>query len=323
MAERLNPWPNRLVETVRRYPLATAAGLTTASGLLVANHRSAEKLWRKGGPSELHEIPYKGSDTATAGIVFPGMGCSDGENIANLMNNAAPTEHPWAYFMYDNQGITIESLAGKYKKFHEERGLKRAVIYASSMGAAIALEVASVANIPIGVLIMDSSPSRHKDGYGSIIGRAANKIPYNGGLMGRAIATYTADTIQRGAMHPFQNAKHSIDQTLHGASPYLIRSHADILEKFDFEKDVDRYGNILDSNTRAVYISPPQGEDKTVRIDDAWGSFERGFENLSLRDNLKRIIVPDSHHAYAKKGIAEMEKWLQYAYADTEHLVYS
>ncbi len=314
---------NRIIETSLSHPVATTAGFAIAGGLIIANHRSAEKLWRKGGASEIHELPYKGLDTATAGIVFPGMGCCDGENIANLMNTAAPVDHPWAYFMYDNQGITVKSLAEKYKKFHEERGIKRAVIYASSMGAATALEVAREAGIPIGILIMDSSPSRHKDGYGSVIGRAANKIPYNGGLVGRSLATYTADTIQRGARHPIKNAKHSIDQTLHGATPYLIRSQAHILERFNFERDAYKYSKVIDSNTRAVHVSPPQGEDKTIRVDNAYGSYERGFETLGLRSNLARVIVPDSHHAHAEKGIAELEDFLKYAYEETDHLVYS
>ncbi|HSW47635.1 MAG TPA: hypothetical protein VLG67_01000 [Candidatus Saccharimonadales bacterium] len=325
MSERLNPWSNRAVETIRKHPVATAVTLATAGALLAANHLSAEKRWRKGGPTEILTIPHDNQNLTTAGIVFPGMGCSNGEEIANLMNTAVPEKHkhPWSYFMYDNNGITIESIAKQFKQFHEERGLKRAVLYASSMGLATALEVAHLANIPIGILIMDSSPSCHKDGYGSLIGRAANRIPYNGGLMGRYAATYTADTIQRGFGHPFENAKHSIDQTLHGASPYLIRSQADILEKFNFERDIERYRGIIDKNTRAVYLSPPHGEDKTIRVDNAYEGFRRGFQALDLEDNLTRIIVPDSHHVNARESIKALGAWLPKAYEETEHLIYS
>ncbi len=317
--EALSPQPNRLKRFAIEHPIATTAGVLFTAGVVYANHHLAEKLWDKEGSPGLHTL-NEDANPASGGFVFPGMGCSDGENIARLMDAAVPITHPWTYVNYDQRrGLDIKSLAKQYKEFHEKFGFKRTIKFASSMGFATAAEVAYEADIPIDILILDSSPSRHKDGRGSIVGRAANKVPYNFGLLGRYTATVTADTIQRGFKHMPNHLFHAADQTLRGSTPVLIRSHARILENFDFRRDADKYRSVINSNTRVAYISPPKDEDKTVHVDEASDRIRKAVEYLGA--TFDRFIVPDSHHAYAEKGINELEEWLEKAYAETEHLV--
>lgn len=314
--------PIRQSKRIRRFanehPVATKALLTVA-----ANKLGGELIWGMQGRSKLHTLPYDGPPTVAVGVTFPGMGNSGdgGKKMAQRMSEIIPNQR-WTHVKYDNsRRLNIATIADSLRDYKEDTGADFLDFYTSSLGFTIALEAAAKAKTPIRALIINSSPSHISDGYGYELGSLAAKLP-DTGPVGKFAGTAIADLVRHERAGFWNAVLHAGRETILGGSPKLFKSQVKILEQFDPEKHWEKYKNVINSDyTRAVYISPPNEDDNTIRVDNAYESLERFFHKFGVA--LERKIMKDAVHADIEKSIQPTKEWFNENFPGNENLAVS
>lgn len=298
-----------------RHPVVSGVILAAATNKLVS-----EAVWGMERESKIHMLPFHGPATAAAGLVFPGMGNSgDGsQKMAHQLAEVLP-EQPWAYLKYDNSRILkIETIANLLTKYMDHTESEYLNAITSSMGIMILLEAAKIAGIPIGVLFMDSSPSHMRDGHGSKAGVAAAALP-DTGVIGKAVGTFIADTIRPGGSEIITNLFHAGHEALSGGSIKLFKSQVKILKSVDLEEEWENYSGILHpSHTIAMYTSPKEENDNTVKVGQAYLGHQKFLARFCIP--LQRIELPFAHHADTEEAIRVGTPWLKESVARIEDL---
>lgn len=299
------------------YPIATKLIVATGVNKLVS-----EGVWGMDRRSKLYTLPYHGPETLTSGVVFPGMGNSgDGSRkMANKLAEVLP-EQQWGYVQYDNSRILkTEDMANLLTGYMELTGSTYVDEYVSSMGLTIGLEAARIADTPIGILFINSSPSEKKDGYGSRVGTIAAKFP-DTGVAGKAIGTFIADSIRPGRSEVISNLAHAGREAISGGSPKLFISQFKILESVNLERDWRRYSRILHpAHTIAIYASPKEENDNTVKVKQAYLKLKRFFAHFGIE--LELLEMPYAGHADTEEALRLGEKRLKEIATARRHLIY-
>lgn len=289
------------------------------------NYIGAELAWNRNGKgtTKLEELLYIGPRTDTIGVVFPGLGNTGdaGEKLAIQMAEATHGQMPWAHFKYGNSGLTLKDLSESLQKFKTKTGAKKMVTLAPSAGLITALLVARETETPFDAVAGYAPLSGIEDGYAHRLGPIAEKIP-NLGLFGKAAGTLIADSVRPGEKKLGQILKHVAKQTLEGGSQIVFRDHFGLIKDFNPERDWKSFENVFEpGNTRAIFFSPPENADTTLRVGQSFRRLERFFRRNGV--TLDKEIIENAGHADTEKAIGPFKTWLHKISAERGTTIFS
>lgn len=299
--------------------------LVPALAATAVNYIGAEIAWNRNGngSTRLEELPYNGPDTDTIGIVFPGLGNTGdaGEKLAVQMSEATQGQMPWAHFKYGNKGLTLKDLSESLQRLKTKTGAKKMVTFAPSAGLITALLVARETETPFDAVAGYAALSGIEDGYAHRLGPIAERIP-NLGLFGKAAGTLIADSVQPGEKKLGHILRHVAEQTLKGGSQTVFRDHFRLIKGFNPERDWRSFKNVFEpGNTRAIFFSPPEHADTTLRVGQSFRRLERFFGRNEV--TLDKVIIENAGHADTEKAIGPFKTWLHKISAERGTTIFS
>ena len=150
----------------------------------------------------------------------------------------------------------------------------------------------------------------------------AAKLSHTGPL-GKLAWTLAEDTIRPGGEEVVSNLWHAFRETFRGGSPKLFKSQVKILQSIDLEKHWEDYKGVINpEHTVAMYVSPKEENDNTVKVGQAYRGLQRFFNRLLVP--LKRLEMPYEHHADTEEAVRIGQDWLREQDSKSkEYLVFS